>query len=729
MLQTENSQRLAPRKTWKQYNGSCSLVLKLRYRLAEEGCSQSQVSIARNLLSESVEDPSSAEVAVSYLLRAAEQSDPDGLQLLEECYRSGHGITDRNRGHVESCLGKSEAEKAAHRVGRQIFDSVTLDGSATLNETVFRQRLSDGNCLTADVDLQPRVEFCDIITSVKNCVKGCSPTLSITSKEPYSQRLRYLESLIFDCAIALSPFQMWANLFLTVLCSLLIYTLAYEPAVIIILQYEPLILCYMSFALAVACTAQLQYHKERGKNFAAWTDLVSKFDDTVVKRATRHRFQLLLRARLLLTYFVLVAGLCIFTSQTRYINFIIFSRSDLAVAAAVIFICVLYSSFVKSRAKIGIVASLFILVSTDLYASTCRLLSVAPETFWHRYLCWSMTAFKIFLYCHIGFRDGCIAAVQHFTCIVWLYTCQHLMQNCALEDFLLPICSVVLWTVIRKYVKHVHSTVLILAARLFQLHSWMKVGFCCCIWYFIYKSITAGTMKLKSILTSNWKKTAPLVLCTLLAMVASKLYYTTEELSLHLDRYTDLCRGSDWEDSNMAAMQQACAPFAGVKTHFVGHVTSVEIVHTRNVPEVLLSALPRSVQAVIACAIGKRWPTCHKTFQSKKDFAMCQLYRDVRLPACHLSTWNVYRFEIGVTVESGFDVKLVTDSVCQDFVALLKEGSKIDVTGRLMSGVEVPRVELLHATSESVTCNGKPELLLDWMSYFAAFVTFLQFMF
>ncbi|XP_064487104.1 wolframin-like [Ornithodoros turicata] len=733
MFQTEGQPRHTPRKQWMLHNGSsCNVVLKLRYRFAEEGCSASQVSIARSLLSESAEDPSAAEVAVSYLTRAAEQDDAEGLSLLEQCYKNRVGVTDRNISDVERCLGKSNTEKTASRVAKQILDFVTPDGSVTLSESVFRRRLQDGHGkLTPDTDCHPRVGVSDITNAVTSCIEGQPPALLISQRERISNRLLlYLEDLTAQCTAQLASFNLWTNLFLTSLLLLVICASLYSPIILKFVQHEPSVIFLASLALAVAFTAHLWRHKVDCENLRAWIALVTRFDAAAVTSGTRQRFQRFFYVKLFFHASATVACLCASLEQLKYVEFALLSRSDVAVFTALIFGSIFYDTVTRSKAKLAVATSIFALTARDFNFPLVALVSFVPDMFYMPYLYWPAVGLKYFAYSFIIFKDDCTICVQNFVCVAWFHACIHVMQSCDLEDVLTAILSIVFWLVLCSYIKPMHSTFTVLALRQLMVADWLKVALSSFALYCLYKCVALATKKLRS--CNNLKtKTAlcPVYALLILSVAAFSYDCSTEERHLDVDKYKSLCQESVLGDANTAVMQQACAAYVGAKAQFSGHVASVEIVDVHNVPKRAISLLPRSVHDTVARLIGNKWPSCHPRFQTETDYARCQLYKDLRLPAYHLEAWNVYSFELSVELESGFQAVVVTDSTCRDFVARLKSGSAIDVKGQLTSVVGVPKIWLLRAAAEDSVCDRSFELSWDIGSYVATFLEFVQFVF
>lgn len=120
-------------------------TFRLRYQLAEDGCTESQVVLAKGLLSEPVNSKEeqflNAELAVYWLILAAEKGHEEALLLLKECSYTSFGISFRNRFRVEKCLRLTEIEKISHRVGHRIHRSVMSDVEDSIAEDTFQERV------------------------------------------------------------------------------------------------------------------------------------------------------------------------------------------------------------------------------------------------------------------------------------------------------------------------------------------------------------------------------------------------------------------------------------------------------------------------------------------------------------------------------------------------------------------------------------------------------------
>lgn len=96
---------------------------QIKYRFAEDGHPETQFGLARNLLSdEGDEAKTNQERAVYWLIRATSQGHNEAFVLLQDCYKTGKGISEANESEVAEALGMSDGERAARRAAKEVFN-------------------------------------------------------------------------------------------------------------------------------------------------------------------------------------------------------------------------------------------------------------------------------------------------------------------------------------------------------------------------------------------------------------------------------------------------------------------------------------------------------------------------------------------------------------------------------------------------------------------------------
>ncbi|XP_050594542.1 wolframin [Bombus affinis] len=117
------------RKQWTLHDGPRGSLRRLRSQLAEDGCPESQVVLAKQLLEErcdlDVDKEENAKLGVYWLTKASEQGNLEATDILRKCLATGRGITQHNYYDVKSCLDMTQDEKLARRAAREMFTSLS----------------------------------------------------------------------------------------------------------------------------------------------------------------------------------------------------------------------------------------------------------------------------------------------------------------------------------------------------------------------------------------------------------------------------------------------------------------------------------------------------------------------------------------------------------------------------------------------------------------------------
>ncbi|CAL4088397.1 unnamed protein product, partial [Meganyctiphanes norvegica] len=126
-------QRKNSRKQWSAVQGGPrGLLRRMRSQLAEEGCPESQLVMARALLEqgESSDEVSEEDcrLGVYWLTQAALQGNTEANQLLQECLDNSIGICEHNYQEVVQVLAMDQQEKLVRRATKLLFNSVA-DGN------------------------------------------------------------------------------------------------------------------------------------------------------------------------------------------------------------------------------------------------------------------------------------------------------------------------------------------------------------------------------------------------------------------------------------------------------------------------------------------------------------------------------------------------------------------------------------------------------------------------
>ncbi|XP_014487408.1 PREDICTED: wolframin isoform X2 [Dinoponera quadriceps] len=128
------------------FDGPRSSLRRLRSQLAEDGCPESQVVLAKQLLEErcehDIDKEENAKLGVYWLTKASEQGNLEATDILRKCLATGRGITEHNYYDVKNCLDMTQDEKLARRAAREMFTSLSNGEDFITTEQLQRRMRS-----------------------------------------------------------------------------------------------------------------------------------------------------------------------------------------------------------------------------------------------------------------------------------------------------------------------------------------------------------------------------------------------------------------------------------------------------------------------------------------------------------------------------------------------------------------------------------------------------------
>ncbi|XP_046973009.1 wolframin isoform X1 [Vanessa cardui] len=135
------------RKRWNLHDGPQGSLRRLRNQLAEDGCAESQVVLAKQLLEEKCEleadKISNFKQALEWLICATEQAHPEARRMLRRCIRSG--VIDEDSAPIvraKSCLAASRQETVARKAARDLFASLS-NGEQYITTAQLERRIRE----------------------------------------------------------------------------------------------------------------------------------------------------------------------------------------------------------------------------------------------------------------------------------------------------------------------------------------------------------------------------------------------------------------------------------------------------------------------------------------------------------------------------------------------------------------------------------------------------------
>lgn len=136
------------RKQWTLQDGPRNSLKVLRNQLASEGCSESQVVLAKQLLDASQQYHSHTEkkenecLGVYWLIKASQQGNEEATDLLKTCLKTGKGISEHNFLDVKSCISMTQNEKLTRKAAREIFASLSNGSDYITTDQLQKEILS-----------------------------------------------------------------------------------------------------------------------------------------------------------------------------------------------------------------------------------------------------------------------------------------------------------------------------------------------------------------------------------------------------------------------------------------------------------------------------------------------------------------------------------------------------------------------------------------------------------
>ncbi|KAL3270028.1 hypothetical protein HHI36_009084 [Cryptolaemus montrouzieri] len=136
------------RKQWSLQDGPRSSLKLLRNQLANEGCSESQVVLAKQLLENDQRNHSKSEtkenerLGVYWLIKASQQGNVEATELLRTCLKTGKGISEYNHMDVKSCISMTQDEKLTRKAAKEIFASLSNGADYITTEQLQRKILA-----------------------------------------------------------------------------------------------------------------------------------------------------------------------------------------------------------------------------------------------------------------------------------------------------------------------------------------------------------------------------------------------------------------------------------------------------------------------------------------------------------------------------------------------------------------------------------------------------------
>lgn len=301
----------------------------LRNNLAEDGSSEVQYEIARQILEDSSGDGNNSSenyaLGVHWLLRASYEGHDAALMLLNECYSNGCGINDRNINEVEACLSMSPGERAARKAARELFNCLS-NGEEYITAAQLERKMRQiykiqrhgryDDDLGEEQEISPyhmrrnnsladtanNITEANLISAAMAWGNGRLPGISMTLSIPHPESLNHIpcfhrllfHPLLFFCLIyhkwlnilTLLPGSLNSNVSLLVLVLIYSLTTSYDDLFLTI----PVCVYYISLVIMVFSTFKMFKSKHNFDDFRIWSGLFLRYDHNVDTDASENQF-------------------------------------------------------------------------------------------------------------------------------------------------------------------------------------------------------------------------------------------------------------------------------------------------------------------------------------------------------------------------------------------------------------------------------------------------------
>lgn len=702
-------------------------TIRLRYQLAEDGCKESQVALARCLLTSPInsldERNFNAQLAVYWLLQAANKGQEEAITLLRDCANAGVGITTRNSFEVEKCLKYSEIEVTSRRVASSVFCAIMSDTEDIFSEDSFREKIErilqddsddqllssidegsspmkeklqpkqSSECKQSDVNIesQPHISFSEVVNSVQTCLEGNVPIVSLKQVTDYGEPRKWLIvkylSVVWNLLTKATEDFMQSFSSLSVLLSILLLCIFTSLVLNISMPgtetsnfiyscnlFLVTLLCLSTLLSSTCFVICVSFGVE---NMQKWLHLIKFFEPNVKTKEVQKKYFMKTACPLLTFLFITVIYVILLPLNSLQYRF-----ADLGAFALIL---MLFSDRTISHQRYHVNISLLLNALTCLYKSNLlqkfsvnalSLLNfdIVYEIGQHYHIhlsfisCLALPFVLPYLYIKMALgndRKGWhLVLLPHLMSITWMNLASFHLTEADASDLFFSIFTCLFIMFLSRYFGFVITFTLyiIIKAIIISGYTNLHLILFLPIFGFFYFIANYCVTKFK---LSNENRMCSLVIC-LIVFILSYQAVQPQSLSINdtdsvlpWEKYQTHCHHRAWYRTNPAEVQIACLPFKGRKLSIEGSVTSVEIIHIKNSLQTVANILPSPLSDWFSCALGKRYISCDAENITPSEKAHCSLYETLNISHCHLHNWDEYTYQITVEVSSRTSPEIV----------------------------------------------------------------------
>lgn len=691
-------------------------TIRLRYQLAEDGCKESQVALAKCLLTSpinSVEERNfNAQLAVYWLLQAAKNGQEEAFVLLKDCANAGVGINTRNSFEVEKCLKYSDIEIISRRITFAIFRAIMSDTEDLLSEESFREKidrilqddnkeyftssLNEGSSQTPEksttkqpedisIQDQPHISFSEVVNSVQTCLEGNVPIVSLKQVTDFGEQKKWLFvkyfsviwNLIFrateDFIHSFSSVSVLISVLFMCICFNLVSNFTTPGTEINIFLYNSnlfmvTLLCLLTLFSSTCFVISVSFGVE---NMQQWLHLIKLFEPNIKSNEVEKKY-LMKTAYPLFTFFIVSIIYLTLLPLSSVQN----AFTDLGILSAILMFFV-DRSISHQRYHVNI--SLILNALTCLYKSnilqkwSVSILSLLNFDLVYEIgnnyqihlsfiSCLALPFVLPYLYLKMALgnerRGWHLVLLPHLMCVSWMnLACFHL-ADVDTTNLIFSVSTLLFLLALSRYFGFVITLTLYILIKTIVVSGYLNLHLILMLPVFAVLYF-ASLLFVRKFQISNENRLCSLVICILVLILS---YQAVNPQSINIkdasnavlpwDKYQTYCHHRAWYRTNPAEVQISCLPFKGRKVSIEGSITAIEVTQIRNSLQSATNILPNPLYDWFVCAFGKKYVSCDTENISAFDKEHCSLYETLNLSSCHLHNWDEYKYEITIEVST-----------------------------------------------------------------------------
>ncbi|XP_015924484.1 wolframin [Parasteatoda tepidariorum] len=714
-------------------------TIRLRHTLAKDGCKESQITLAKYLLTVVSNCPAerdfNAQSAIYWLLQAVKTGQEEAFLLLEECFKTGVGINAVNCSEIEKCLRFSKEEKFARKIAFSIYRAIMSDTEELIPSDIFgdkielifqrknpenlcdeskdnsSQMISETLCQTKIEESsqdQKCVSFSEVVSSVQTCLEGNVPLVSLKQVINYSEYkswlstkylhivwdliMKSLENLIFN----LSSLRLSALIILMIILSF--FSVFLVPGNIVCQEIHIWLKSSLCLVIMLSCTCFVININFGGNNLKRWLHLIKYFEPNIKSQEIREKYSLKTTYPLLTFFFASFFYIAFLPSNPISATF-----TDIGFLC--FFLMVLMDRTIDQK-RYYVNISLILNVLTCLYKANIIQSSfnnigsylnfqfdytIANNLYLHISFisCLALPFVLPYLYFKMG-KESRSVLLPHLMSLTWMnLACIHLSNTMSSQQ----IFSVFSWLAIlllSNYTGFLFTLILYCFLIIFRTQDYFKVELFIFGLIFVFMYFLSFII-IKKLKISHESKIWSFIVCSVIlassfqALRPQTPNVGTIDTAIPWEKYQSYCHHNAWYRTNTAEVQISCLPLKGRDVTLEGTVTSIDLIEVHNNLQIFANILPEPLHSWFVCALGENYVLCNSSEKTSLQGEHCKMYKSLNVSQCHLHNLDTYLYQITVEISSRTspEVFLITDHACTPFVKTLKEGDALEVVGRL----------------------------------------------